>query len=466
MSVIPPANSAAAGLPPSIRNFSGWIALATLVLLLAVSGVAVSRKGERPKAVAYDSEMTELETAVNMREVGRQFGTKNSSEDLNHKTDEMLVPLVSDLVDAKDKNSRAALIYAAARTEQGKKVSTTDIPALIKSKAPEDNLVGEVYTSSVMSLGRAKEISLALPKDPSIYNIVRIHAFERAGDKSARARFAEPQKAFKAAIAFMALATLMGASLLVWSMYSAYRNQGLIRPLGFPTVLQGAIDADRFALLAAILLVGVFVAQLVVEIVAKNHLQEWATGLLTSLAVVLSTVILIRLRVIGHVVTLLQIGIRKQPLRPLILWGLAGFIAELPVSMLLLEIGSKVFFFLPPPEHPATTVLEHNHNILPVISIFVYGVLVAPVVEEIIFRGLLFPALHRITGSVVTAALSSGMMFAMIHPQGPIMWLALANVGVMSSVLFYHTRSLVPSFVMHATHNLTLLVLTLLISPG
>ncbi len=451
-------------LPPTIRNFTGWLALTAFVLLLAVSAIFESAAQPKSKEVPFSAEMVALETAVNMREVGQQMGTPAASRDLRKQTDEMLVPLVSDLVDAKDTSTRAALIYAAARTEQGKTIKPEDIKPLVKSKVPADLLAAEVYTSTSLTLARAKVISDKLPREPSIYKIVRIHAFEKAGDKLARGRIADPAKAVSSALALVAVAAIMGASLLVWSMYSAYRSQGLVRPLGFPNFLQAMIDADRYALLAAMLLVGLIIAQVVVQLATRSKFDDWASGALTSLTVVATTLVVLRTRVIGQVITFRQLGLSRDRLRQMIFWGLGGFVAELPISLMLLGVGTKLFPFLPPPEHPATTALEKNHQFLPVVAILVYGVMVAPFVEEIIFRGLLFPALHRLSGSVVTAALGSGFVFAMIHPQGPIMWLALANVGVMSCVLFYHTRSLVPSLVMHAAHNLTLMVVTLLIS--
>ena len=62
------------------------------------------------------------------------------------------------------------------------------------------------------------------------------------------------------------------------------------------------------------------------------------------------------------------------------------------------------------------------------------------------------------------AALVSSFLFASIHPQGPVLWAALASVALFSCFLAQKTRSLVPSITMHLAHNTTLLALTLLVS--
>jgi membrane protease YdiL (CAAX protease family) len=60
----------------------------------------------------------------------------------------------------------------------------------------------------------------------------------------------------------------------------------------------------------------------------------------------------------------------------------------------------------------------------------------------------------------------SSLLFAMVHPTGVPAWPALAAIGAMAALLTFQTRSLVPSIVMHAVHNGTLLLLNLLLFAG
>jgi membrane protease YdiL (CAAX protease family) len=97
------------------------------------------------------------------------------------------------------------------------------------------------------------------------------------------------------------------------------------------------------------------------------------------------------------------------------------------------------------------------------IAIFaVFGVAVAPLLEEIIFRGFLFKVLWEIGGSrmaiIVTAAL-----FALLHAGqlagnwGSVVLIFL--VGCLLSFVRHRSNSLIPSFVVHTSYNATLFVL-------
>nr|MBA3534562.1 CPBP family intramembrane metalloprotease [Ardenticatenales bacterium] len=73
-----------------------------------------------------------------------------------------------------------------------------------------------------------------------------------------------------------------------------------------------------------------------------------------------------------------------------------------------------------------------------IIALVVVGVL-APLVEEILFRGFLFGGLTRFTGPI-QAALISGTLFAAIHLQ-PLAFPALFVLGVVLALLYHRTGS-------------------------
>ena len=81
------------------------------------------------------------------------------------------------------------------------------------------------------------------------------------------------------------------------------------------------------------------------------------------------------------------------------------------------------------------------------------AVIGAPIVEEHIFRGWIFPALSKLLNSVWAGGVVSSLCFAMIHPQGPTMWPALACIGGTCCLLTHYTRSLWPGMILHAVHN-------------
>jgi uncharacterized protein len=78
------------------------------------------------------------------------------------------------------------------------------------------------------------------------------------------------------------------------------------------------------------------------------------------------------------------------------------------------------------------------------------AVLVAPVVEEACFRGLLYPALRQQLRAR-TAILISSLAFAAVHP--PTVWLPLAIFAAALAWLVEATGSVVPSIAAHMALN-------------
>ncbi|MGZ5522547.1 MAG: CPBP family intramembrane glutamic endopeptidase, partial [Chthoniobacterales bacterium] len=95
-----------------------------------------------------------------------------------------------------------------------------------------------------------------------------------------------------------------------------------------------------------------------------------------------------------------------------------------------------------------------------IISIF--GVTLAPLMEELFFRGFLYPALARRLG-VYASILITSIAFALIHsPQLATAWaplLLIMVVGVVITALRAYTRSIIPGFIVHVGYNLTLFII-------
>jgi membrane protease YdiL (CAAX protease family) len=94
----------------------------------------------------------------------------------------------------------------------------------------------------------------------------------------------------------------------------------------------------------------------------------------------------------------------------------------------------------------------------------VAAVLLAPVAEELLFRGLLYRALRR-RRSVAVAATVSSVLFAAIHLDvavtQPLALVGLALVGVVLALAYERTGSLVVPVAAHAGYNGTALVLAI-----
>lgn len=84
------------------------------------------------------------------------------------------------------------------------------------------------------------------------------------------------------------------------------------------------------------------------------------------------------------------------------------------------------------------------------------AVLIAPVAEEALFRGILFPSLLKFR-SLTWAALVSSFYFALVHVHAPSL-LPLFVLGIAFSAAYAKTGSLLTPIVMHALFNATSLL--------
>lgn len=81
------------------------------------------------------------------------------------------------------------------------------------------------------------------------------------------------------------------------------------------------------------------------------------------------------------------------------------------------------------------------------------AVVLAPVFEEAVFRGLLFATLRRVLGFAGAAGLSAAI-FAVAHGYGALGFVDVFLSGILWAWAFERTGSLVPGIVAHATTNL------------
>jgi ABC-2 type transport system permease protein len=80
----------------------------------------------------------------------------------------------------------------------------------------------------------------------------------------------------------------------------------------------------------------------------------------------------------------------------------------------------------------------------------------APLVEEVVFRGLIFGGLRRAVGPTL-AVIWSSALFALVHPT--IAWLPVFVMGVAAAVVYRHMRFLPAAMLVHATYNCVVTVL-------
>jgi uncharacterized protein len=92
----------------------------------------------------------------------------------------------------------------------------------------------------------------------------------------------------------------------------------------------------------------------------------------------------------------------------------------------------------------------------------VFGVTLAPLMEELFFRGFLYPSLNRRLGVAFSLVITS-LAFALLHAaQLAHAWAPLFLIFIVGLALTYtraRTRSVASSFLLHAGYNSTLFIL-------
>lgn len=134
----------------------------------------------------------------------------------------------------------------------------------------------------------------------------------------------------------------------------------------------------------------------------------------------------------------------------LLLWGVVLLLAVNVVISPLLELIRFDWLPLPDPGRGAWALLS--------------AVVAAPVLEELLCRGIVLESLRARRG-VVTAWLGSSLFFGLIHLQ-PEMVVNAAVLGLIFAYLYIRTDSLWPCILLHAFNNALALLLMWTEFPG
>ena len=150
--------------------------------------------------------------------------------------------------------------------------------------------------------------------------------------------------------------------------------------------------------------------------------------------------------------TLAALGLSSS--RPLadVAAGIQGYILVLPVFLFAALISSRVFQSVHTPVNPVQIQALSAINPLDQLLLLIEAAIAAPIVEELMFRGLLFPALKSRWGYFGGVFLTSAV-FGLLHPNLPEGFLPLWTLGASFAVVFERRQSLLPCIVMHSLNN-------------
>ena len=85
-------------------------------------------------------------------------------------------------------------------------------------------------------------------------------------------------------------------------------------------------------------------------------------------------------------------------------------------------------------------------------------VILAPVIEEVIFRGVLFTSLRQKKG-LIFAIVVSGLIFSLAHIGNPIQAIGALPLGIYLCFMYHRLGSIIPGILLHASWNLFVLLI-------
>lgn len=144
-----------------------------------------------------------------------------------------------------------------------------------------------------------------------------------------------------------------------------------------------------------------------------------------------------------------RFGLRPTRVGRALLWVVGGFLTFTIVGGAWLELTGAS------DERDAITeTLADDPSTATIVGLAFLTVVVAPIVEEVVFRGFVFTAL-RSAMPVGAAAVVSGVLFGVVHVFGsPVAFLVpLALLGTVLALIAWKTGSLYPCIALHALNN-------------
>lgn len=436
-----------------------WAAVFIVIGLLGVLATINYFKRPTESKESFATTNNSLRYAILMdklRSMGPTTGDKSAStllEDVQEKADE------------KVKTSDEAAAISLAISEE---LQTTPNEAALKrlenSRSQEYRNVAEIYRSKTLSPVDAERLAPAHP-ETFAEKLIASHAQKKAGNEQPRKELVSSNSVFVTVgyLALLIMATFAGGLVLLIGGYLHFSGKWKTKSENFfPKTLR---ESDRYAFRYLIYLALYLVLPILgymltpLKSVLPNEIMNlilygaWAGLLIFSLGIGVPEKDSLS-KIIGN---------KEKPLQ-LVGLGVAAAFANFPIILVMTVLISLVSKFFPESSHPTSLALSSNPSLAVILFSLFTASIFAPFMEELTFRGLLFPGLARLLKSPIWAMVLQGFMFGIIHPQGLLIAPVLMLIGMTGSFVAYKTGSLIPGMVMHCVHNTLILGLALTMS--
>lgn len=139
----------------------------------------------------------------------------------------------------------------------------------------------------------------------------------------------------------------------------------------------------------------------------------------------------------------------------IVVWSIIGFVLSWIAQVVAVNIEIKVFGIEPGSEN--TAIIMEIAMQTPIFLLI--PVLIAPILEELIFRKIIFGTLYK-RMNFVFAALLSALIFGIIH-QEPDHILIYSSMGFVFAFLYVQTKRIIVPIIVHIALNTTSVIVQL-----
>lgn len=218
---------------------------------------------------------------------------------------------------------------------------------------------------------------------------------------------------------------------------------------------------DVLLILLVALLAQFFCLLFAMIVFQATHFRANPKDLASNVVLLLPAQVVGYILTVGFMVFLISLKYRMDFLRAVswnmpaskTAWGTVGVGAGLAV---VIQVLSAVLHPWIPKSLPIDQAIRTPSAAY---ALALFGILVAPFVEEMFFRGFLYPALARPLGVLPAAVLSAGGFAAIHGAQLAFAWIPLLflfMVGMVLTLARARTKSVAVSVLMHIGYNATL----------
>ena len=148
-----------------------------------------------------------------------------------------------------------------------------------------------------------------------------------------------------------------------------------------------------------------------------------------------------------------------------LLYGAGGFAVASALMLPVMLIGRVLFRHAPDPSNPVIPQLVGTSGVWGPLLLVLLASFGAPIVEELLFRGVFYQAAKLRLG-VWPAIVLTGLVFGFVHPVGIAEMLAIGTLGGVFAWMAETRKSLVPSMFAHFLQNFTTTLLLLSVLSG